>query len=159
MEPAGPFFDTCAADSRLDRSDASYVDAIHTDAGVFPAQGMRKTVSDADFYINDGRNQPSCTDHACAHQLVTYIWTRKGMKTFIILIVLTILYFHFVINPKSTLDVTCEACPCESFDKLESCIPCDNTNAIGINSQPTSHPTTYFTNTTKDSPPKLLCYP
>jgi hypothetical protein len=41
LDPAGPFFNHCKPSNRLDFTDANYVDAVHTDGGPFPAQGMR----------------------------------------------------------------------------------------------------------------------
>ena len=57
LDPAGLYFTTVSSDFRLDESDASYVDVIHTDAGVL---GTNRRNGDVDFYPNGGSRQPGC---------------------------------------------------------------------------------------------------
>ena len=57
LDPAGPYFGGRNAALHLDRSDAKYVDVIHTDLGF---AGTPLTVSDIDFFPNGGRTQPGC---------------------------------------------------------------------------------------------------
>ena len=57
LDPAGLYFTTVSSDFRLDESDASYVDVIHTDAGVL---GTNRRDGDVDFYPNGGSRQPGC---------------------------------------------------------------------------------------------------
>ena len=57
LDPAGLYFTTVGSDFRLDESDASYVDVIHTDAGVL---GTNRRDGDVDFYPNGGSRQPGC---------------------------------------------------------------------------------------------------
>ena len=57
LDPAGPKFTNEEKDFRLDESDASYVDVIHTNAGVL---GTNQRVGDIDFYPNGGKHQPGC---------------------------------------------------------------------------------------------------
>ena len=57
LDPAGPKFTNEEKDFRLDESDASYVDVIHTNAGVL---GTSQRVGDIDFYPNGGKHQPGC---------------------------------------------------------------------------------------------------
>ena len=42
---------------RLDKSDAKYVDVIHTDAG---GLGTDLVIGHADYFPNGGRDQPNC---------------------------------------------------------------------------------------------------
>ena len=58
LDPAGLYFTTVSSDFRLDESDTSYVDVIHTDAGVF---GTNRRDGDVDFYPNGGSRQPGCS--------------------------------------------------------------------------------------------------
>ena len=57
LDPAGPKFTNAEKDFRLDESDASYVDVIHTNAGFL---GTSQRVGDIDFYPNGGKHQPGC---------------------------------------------------------------------------------------------------
>jgi len=60
LDCAGPLFENCSPAARIDKTDADYVEHIHTASGQLPALSMIEPVVDADFYINDGRNQPGC---------------------------------------------------------------------------------------------------
>ncbi|XP_034246314.1 inactive pancreatic lipase-related protein 1-like [Thrips palmi] len=66
LDPAGPLF-TSNVDERLDKSDAGFVDVIHTCAGYL---GYHAAIGHADFYPNDGTwVQPGCglDFGACSH--------------------------------------------------------------------------------------------
>lgn len=60
LDPALPFYTTVDRHSKLDRSDAKFVDVLHTNAGVF---GKIEPSGHADFYINGGQTQPACEQH------------------------------------------------------------------------------------------------
>ena len=64
LDPAGPLFTNVGdARFRLDKSDAKYVDVIHTDMppkGGLLGFGMRKEAGHADFFPNGGVRQPGC---------------------------------------------------------------------------------------------------
>ena len=57
LDPAGPFFTLVSSAYRLDDSDASYVDVIHTNEGQL---GTSRRGGHIDFYPNGGTNQPGC---------------------------------------------------------------------------------------------------
>lgn len=57
LDPALPFFATTNDEWKLDRSDADFVDVIHTNSGLF---GKIEQCGDIDFYVNGGRMQPRC---------------------------------------------------------------------------------------------------
>ena len=57
LDPAGPGFNLVSNEFRLDKSDATFVDIIHTDANLL---GTFRVVGDADFYPNGGKDQPLC---------------------------------------------------------------------------------------------------
>jgi len=69
-EPAGPLFDGCPINKRLDPTDATFVDVYHTNAGGF---GYLGNVGTIDYYINGGTFQKACssnvTDLFCSHNL------------------------------------------------------------------------------------------
>ncbi|KAF5307081.1 hypothetical protein FQR65_LT07140 [Abscondita terminalis] len=58
LDPALPGFTTVPPDKKLDRSDAKFVDVIHTNAFM---EGNFQQLGDIDFYINGGIVQPGCT--------------------------------------------------------------------------------------------------
>lgn len=60
LDPALPFFTTADRHSKLDKTDAKFVDVIHTNAGVF---GKIEPSGHVDFYINGGQTQPACEQH------------------------------------------------------------------------------------------------
>lgn len=77
LDPAGPSFNTANSRFRLDRSDAMFVDAMHTNAGasIF-TEALYGTEIDSghiDFFANDGKHQPSCANDrlGCSHKLAT----------------------------------------------------------------------------------------
>ena len=57
LDPAGLGFNRVKKEFRLDKSDATFVDIIHTDADLV---GTFRAVGDADFYPNGGKDQPGC---------------------------------------------------------------------------------------------------
>lgn len=78
LEPAGPGYFPTSAAHRLDKTDAKFVDVIHTNAQNSDYDyyhfGYPLTVGHVDFYVNDGSNQPGCDDilgcsHFRAHEL------------------------------------------------------------------------------------------
>lgn len=58
LDPAGPLFSVNKVDKRLDRTDADYVQIIHTDGGHF---SIKYPIGHADFYPNGGTEQPGCS--------------------------------------------------------------------------------------------------
>lgn len=135
LDAAGPMFDECSEGARVARSDAVYVDFIHTDSGKLPALSMAAAVGDADFYVNDGRHQPGCPDDLldtnCQHQRAVELWT-------------------------SSFDDQCYVCPCESYDDLLNGLcnigNCRRPNVVGYYSQQVQEPTTYYFTTTATAP-------
>ena len=57
LDPARLFFITVRTSFRLDKSDAQYVDVIHTNAGI---QGTIRASGNTDFWPNGGSIQPGC---------------------------------------------------------------------------------------------------
>ena len=58
MDPAAVLFTKVSSDYRLDASDASYVDVVHTSAGRL---GTKLRAGHIDFYPNGGTSQPGCS--------------------------------------------------------------------------------------------------
>lgn len=57
LDPAGPLYQDVAIANRLDKSDAKFVDVIHTNQGEF---GYIGDCGHVDFYPNCGYLQPGC---------------------------------------------------------------------------------------------------
>jgi len=134
LDAAGPLFSDCPSGARTDRTDANYVDFIHTDGGPLPALAMHDAVGDADFYVNDGRHQPGCPtpslDTNCEHQRAVQIWT-------------------------SSFENPCIVCPCQSYEDLinQQCDNCISQNTVGYWSVKKSNvPITYYMRTTDSKP-------
>lgn len=60
MDPAAPLFAETEAIVRLDRSDAHFVDVIHTDANMLGGLGLYQRIGHLDFYPNGGIDMPGC---------------------------------------------------------------------------------------------------
>jgi hypothetical protein len=62
FDPAYPGFDGPNARRRLTKSDAKFVDVIHTNArtGLSNAVGIETPLGHADFYPNGGSRMPGC---------------------------------------------------------------------------------------------------
>ncbi len=64
MDPAGPDFQNWNNAVLLDKSDAQFVDAIHTNGKTLleGGAGMSTPTAHLDFFVNGGRTQPGCKD-------------------------------------------------------------------------------------------------
>ncbi|EDV23026.1 uncharacterized protein TRIADDRAFT_57869 [Trichoplax adhaerens] len=77
LDPAGPKFVGLANAVKLDKTDADFVDIIHSDAGTF---GTTEPSGHLDFWPNNGVDQPQCNlfddagpacDHSASHVYYT----------------------------------------------------------------------------------------
>ena len=57
LDPAKPLFMLADSSSKLDKSDAEFVDVIHTDV---LQRGVLRQAGHIDFYPNAGFDQPGC---------------------------------------------------------------------------------------------------
>ena len=57
LDPAGPWFDVDDDSVRIDKTDAEWVDIIHTNGR---SLGIGRPVGDADFFPNKAGRQPGC---------------------------------------------------------------------------------------------------
>ncbi|NXH19320.1 LIPHA Lipase, partial [Bucco capensis] len=79
LDPAGPSFTREPPERRLDRTDAQFVDVIHSDTD---ALGFRKPLGTIDFYPNGGKDQPGCPQTVfsgieyfkCDHQRAVFLF-------------------------------------------------------------------------------------
>ncbi|XP_051006325.1 lipase member I [Acomys russatus] len=79
LDPAGPKFSGKPSNSRLDFTDAKFVDVIHSDAS---GLGILQPLGHIDFYPNGGKQQPGCPTSIfsgtsyikCDHQRAIYLF-------------------------------------------------------------------------------------
>lgn len=89
LDPAGPCFSYTYSSQRLDKTDAAYVDVIHSNRLV---QGVIEPLGHADFYINGGGpNQPGCIMPSCSHLRAAQVYTES------------------IITPKSFMAIRCQS--------------------------------------------------
>ncbi|XP_039765399.1 pancreatic triacylglycerol lipase-like isoform X2 [Pararge aegeria] len=77
LDPAGPCFSHLEPRLRLHHDDADYVDAIHTDAGVY---GLSDPVGHKDYYPNRGTMQPGCLLQTCSHSRVYELYAESVLN-------------------------------------------------------------------------------
>lgn len=91
LDPAEPFFQGMPSHVRLDFTDAQLVDVIHTDGrsiyfpllgniGLPPGYGMSQPCGHLDFYPNDGKEQPGCTDLSETTPSLPLTLIREGLE-------------------------------------------------------------------------------
>ncbi|KAI5646022.1 lipase domain-containing protein [Phthorimaea operculella] len=83
LDPAGPCFSYAYSELRLDKTDAMYVDVIHSNRLV---QGVIEPVGHSDFYLNGGGPmQPGCIMPSCSHLRAAEVFTESvnNPKTFV----------------------------------------------------------------------------
>lgn len=133
LDPAGPLFEFQDPRARLDRSDAKFVDVIHSNGEtlILGGLGAAQPLGHVDFYPNGGRVQ-----HGCSNLFVGAVsdfvlpWAaasvegrslcnhRRAYK-----------FFTDSVSPKCHFP----AFPCENYDSfLEGrCFPCDGQRRCG----------------------------
>ncbi|XP_069328553.1 lipase member I isoform X2 [Eulemur rufifrons] len=112
LDPAGPKFSGKPSYSRLDYTDAKFVDVIHSDSN---GLGIREPLGHIDFYPNGGMKQPGCPKSIfsgieyikCDHQRAVYLFM-------------------------ASLETNCNfiSFPCHSYKdyKTSLCVDCDSFN-------------------------------
>ena len=62
QKKAGPYFENTDTTVRLDKGDARFVEAIHTDgtANLQLGFGLFQSIGHVDYYPNGGKDQPDC---------------------------------------------------------------------------------------------------
>ncbi|XP_066457494.1 pancreatic triacylglycerol lipase-like [Eleutherodactylus coqui] len=85
LDPAEPYFQETPIEVRLDPSDASFVDVIHTDAAPMIPNlgfGMSQLVGHLDFFPNGGEEMPGCQKNALS-QIVDIDGIWQGTRDFV----------------------------------------------------------------------------
>ncbi|XP_072534061.1 pancreatic triacylglycerol lipase-like [Salminus brasiliensis] len=125
LDPAEPYFQGCPPLVRLDPTDATFVDAIHTDGlPVVPylGFGMADPVGHIDFYPNGGNEMPGC-DKNLISQIVDIDGIWEGSRDFVACNHLRSYkyYSESIVNPAGFLGY-----PCSNYNQFKSgqCFPC-----------------------------------
>ncbi|XP_006038368.1 inactive pancreatic lipase-related protein 1 [Alligator sinensis] len=125
LDPAEPYFQGTPIEVRLDKSDATFVDIIHTDsAPMIPylGFGMGQAIGHMDFYPNGGENMPGCEKNPVS-QIVDIDGIWEGTRDFVACNHLRSYkyYSDSILFPDGFLGY-----PCASYDifETESCFPC-----------------------------------
>ncbi|XP_068115013.1 pancreatic triacylglycerol lipase-like [Hyperolius riggenbachi] len=85
LDPAEPYFQGTPTDVRLDPSDATFVDVIHTDAAPMVPNiglGMSQVAGHLDFFPNGGEEMPGCAKNALS-QIVDIDGIWQGTRNFV----------------------------------------------------------------------------
>ncbi|XP_063441860.1 pancreatic lipase-related protein 2-like [Mytilus trossulus] len=146
LDPAGPCFELQDPVTRLDTSDAHYVEVIHTD-GASLLQfgfGLDRAIGHADFYPNGGVRQPGC-DHNVHSTAFALITGRMG-KFSAALACSHMRSFDLFIE---SINSQCAfiGIPCDSKEDFDAglCTGCDDGCAeMGYNGQQNGHGRYYF---------------
>ncbi|XP_781220.4 inactive pancreatic lipase-related protein 1 [Strongylocentrotus purpuratus] len=80
LDPAGAEFTGYGSECTIDKSDATFVDIIHTD-GEFTGAGLLDQLGHQDFYPNGGESQAGCEGtsvaEGCDHSRAYYFFTES----------------------------------------------------------------------------------
>uniref|UniRef100_A0A1I8N6C4 Lipase domain-containing protein n=1 Tax=Musca domestica TaxID=7370 RepID=A0A1I8N6C4_MUSDO len=83
LDPALPLFRYENQEERVDRSDAEYVEVLHTSVGSY---GYDRPLGHVDFYVNFGSHQPGCYLKECSHfrafQIFSQALSREKLEGF-----------------------------------------------------------------------------
>ena len=111
MDPAKPYFDIVSHENRLQKTDAEFVDVMHTNSGSLLQGGLSlpEPVGQVDFYANGGLLQPGCKN-LCFNSLSCFsevACSHMRAPTF---------YIESIGNPDSFMSTECD-----SFENLNTC--------------------------------------
>ncbi|XP_066149399.1 uncharacterized protein [Euwallacea fornicatus] len=130
LDPAGPLFEAQDIRARLDETDASFVDVIHSNGEnlILGGLGSSQQMGHVDFYPNGGRMQKGCS-HLFVGAVSDIIWSsavegrslcnhRRAYK-----------FFIDSVSPRCHFP----AFPCDSYENFLSgkCFPCTDEGKCG----------------------------
>ena len=74
LDPAEPFFDIAGPDERIDKTDAKFVDIIHTNSGMLwnGCLSIKKSIGHVDIYPAGGSHQPGCVEACIIPDIMCY---------------------------------------------------------------------------------------
>lgn len=80
LDPSGVYFEDAGNELKLDPADALFVDVIHTDVSPKLGMGMQQPIGHADFYPNEGKNQPGCASSNSKIFRSVWAWIKQDTK-------------------------------------------------------------------------------
>ncbi|KAL5277521.1 hypothetical protein ACFFRR_002631 [Megaselia abdita] len=126
LDPAGPLFESQHPKTRLDNSDADFVDVIHSNGEnlILGGLGSWQPMGDVDFYPNGGRVQIGCSN-LFVGAVSDFIWSQPLSDEGRSLCNHRRAYKFFIdsVAPRCRFP----SFPCESYEKFlrGECFPCD----------------------------------
>uniref|UniRef100_F7AMZ2 Pancreatic lipase-related protein 2-like n=1 Tax=Ciona intestinalis TaxID=7719 RepID=F7AMZ2_CIOIN len=136
LDPAGPYFEGTPIEVRLDSSDATFVDVLHTDAEKLKdfGYGTNEISGHVDFWPNNGIQQPGC-DQNILSTIIGINGVVDGVQNFVACNHLRALSLY---TESITTSCPFEGNPCTGYeDYLEgNCVSCPNNRcpSMGYNS-------------------------
>ena len=134
LDPAGPLFEGYDGKVRLDKTDANYVDVIHSNGEslIVGGFGTWEPIGHVDFYPNGGRAQRGC-QHFLVGGLYDFIYSYQGNDTSTYRYLCNhrraYKFFTDSISPKCYFT----SYPCENYDKFQAgeCFDCNKGQECG----------------------------
>ncbi|KAM6330138.1 inactive pancreatic lipase-related protein 1-like [Podargus strigoides] len=125
LDPAQPYFEGTPTEVRLDKSDAEFVDVIHTDSAPtipYLGFGMRAAIGHLDFYPNGGEQMPGCGKNPIS-QIVDLDGIWEGTRDFVACNHLRSYkyYSDSILFPDGFLGYSC---PSYDVFGTDTCFPC-----------------------------------
>ncbi|NXX16308.1 LIPR2 protein, partial [Podargus strigoides] len=125
LDPAQPYFEGTPTEVRLDKSDAQFVDVIHTDSAPtipYLGFGMRAAIGHLDFYPNGGEQMPGCGKNPIS-QIVDLDGIWEGTRDFVACNHLRSYkyYSDSILFPDGFLGYSC---PSYDVFGTDTCFPC-----------------------------------
>ncbi|EMP39019.1 Pancreatic lipase-related protein 1, partial [Chelonia mydas] len=125
LDPAQPYFQNTPIEVRLDKTDAAFVDIIHTDSAPtipYLGFGMSQAIGHLDFYPNGGIQMPGCKKNPISQIVdIDGIWEGTG-EFFACNHLRSYKYYSdSILTPDGFLGYTCA-----SYDifQTDNCFPC-----------------------------------
>ncbi|XP_008320702.1 inactive pancreatic lipase-related protein 1-like [Cynoglossus semilaevis] len=158
LDPTEPYFLDTDASVRLDTSDATFVDVIHTDGLPFGTKlglGMSQPVGHIDFYPNGGEVMPGCSANKGSVSDLDAVWEGKKKFNSCNHVRAHQYYTESIVKPQGFV-----AFPCANKDAFaaEKCFPCKDGSCPTMGHRADKFPvsgdsrTSYFLNTGDSQP-------
>lgn len=153
LDPAGPLFKNTAASNRLDKSDAFFVDNIHTDLIL----GIQQSIGHKDFFPNGGQFQPGCSasketilinlsDDPKADPISQLSCSHSRAVSF----------FAESVYSKSTRNCTFKSIPCDNYTNFQNnvckCTASYGCASMGYDAWSTQESATFYLQTAAAEP-------